>query len=94
MSPAGLIPPDGILTLSERATHRTTVENSGASRMDTLDRAFVIFRHVANGTTRPRDIYRRVDLVVTRWPSWGSALVAWTGSTMFNRDLRIHAKSL
>lgn len=52
--------------------------------MDTLDRAFVIFKHPA-GRARTRDIYRRVDLVVSCWASWGSAVVGWTGSTQFGR---------
>ncbi|GAA5969468.1 hypothetical protein JCM8115_003262, partial [Rhodotorula mucilaginosa] len=91
----GLIPPDGILGLSEAGTNRDSslVANKPASRIDALDRAMVIFRHPADVVSgRLRDKYRRVDLIVSRWGSWGSAVVGWTGSTQFERDLRRHAE--
>ncbi|KAG0656232.1 hypothetical protein C6P46_000388 [Rhodotorula mucilaginosa] len=91
----GLIPPDGILGLSEAGTNRDSslVANKPASRIDALDRAMVIFRHPADAVSgRLRDKYRRVDLIVSRWGSWGSAVVGWTGSTQFERDLRRHAE--
>jgi hypothetical protein len=74
----GLIPPDGILGLSEAGTNRDSslVANKPASRIDALDRAMVIFRHPADAVSgRLRDKYRRVDLIVSRWGSWGSAVV-------------------
>lgn len=88
----GLVPEDGILIFSNAASNRTTVENRAAESFDALDRAFVIFKHPANGTTRKRDYWRRVDLVVTRWPAWGPAIVGWSGSTQFERDLRLVAQ--
>ncbi|GAA5879209.1 hypothetical protein JCM3774_003521 [Rhodotorula dairenensis] len=101
----GLIPPDGVLDLSEAGTNRdrSLVANKTASRIDALDRAMVIFRHPAAAAAsaahgevsllgRTRDKYRRVDLIVSRWGSWGSAVVGWTGSTQFERDLRRHAE--
>lgn len=91
---AGLIPPDGILSISEPATLRTIKENKKASSFDSLDKALVVFRHPANGTTRKRDIYRRVDLIFARWPSFGAAVLGWSGSTQFERDLRKHAEKL
>lgn len=91
---AGLIPPDGILSFSEPATLRTITENKKASSFDSLDKALVVFRHPANGTTRKRDIYRRVDLIFARWPSFGAAVLGWSGSTQFERDLRKHAVKL
>ncbi|GAA5919160.1 hypothetical protein JCM5296_004095 [Sporobolomyces johnsonii] len=91
----GLIPPDGILTFSQPATKRTIRENLHASSsFDALDKALVIFKHPANRTTRPRDFYRRVDLIVARWPVFGAALLGWSGSTQFERDLRKHAEHL
>jgi hypothetical protein len=54
----------------------------------------VIFKHPANGTTRPRDFYRRVDLIVAAWENYGAAVVGWSGGTQFERDLRIHAEHL
>ena len=91
---AGLIPPDGILSFSEPATLRTITENKKASSFDSLDKALVVFRHPANGTTRKRDMYRRVDLIFARWPSFGAAVLGWSGSTQFERDLRKHAEKL
>lgn len=90
----GLIPPDGILSFSEPATLRSIKENKKASSFDSLDKALIVFRHPANATTRPRDMYRRVDLIISRWPSFGAAVMGWSGSTQFERDLRKHAEKL
>ncbi|GAA5920466.1 hypothetical protein JCM1841_003494 [Sporobolomyces salmonicolor] len=90
----GLVPPEGILSFSQPATKRTTRENKQASSFDALDKALVIFKHPANRTTRPRDVYRRVDLIVARWPAFGAALLGWSGSTQFERDLRKHAEHM
>ncbi|BGP09413.1 hypothetical protein NBRC10512v2_005019 [Rhodotorula toruloides] len=90
----GLIPPDGILSFSEPATLRSIKENKKATSFDSLDKALVVFRHPANGTTRKRDMYRRVDLIISRWPSFGAAVMGWSGSTQFERDLRKHAEKL
>ncbi|GAA6054740.1 hypothetical protein NBRC10513_007390 [Rhodotorula toruloides] len=94
MQQKNLIPEDGILTLTTCGTDRTITPNRSATLLDALDKALIIFRHPANGTTRVRDKYRRVDLVVTTWREWGSAVVGWTGSTQFERDLRRHAKRI
>ncbi|SGZ26175.1 BQ5605_C024g09852 [Microbotryum silenes-dioicae] len=75
----GFIPHDGVLSLHTPATERTITSNRPASSFDSLDKALIIFRHPANGTTRKRDHWRRVDLVVARWPQWGAAVVGWTG---------------
>ncbi|GAA5873959.1 hypothetical protein JCM16303_002643 [Sporobolomyces ruberrimus] len=90
----GLIPPDGVLTFSQPATLRTSRANKRASSFDSLDKALIIFKHPANGTTRTRDFYRRVDLIFTAWENYGAAVVGWTGGTQFERDLRIHAERL
>ncbi|GAA6017371.1 hypothetical protein JCM11491_006633, partial [Sporobolomyces phaffii] len=90
----GLIPPDGVLSFSQPATLRTTRANKRASSFDSLDKALVVFKHPANGTTRPRDVYRRVDLIFAGWRDFGAAILGWTGSTQFERDLRIHAEHL
>lgn len=90
----GFIPPDGILSFSEPATLRSIEENKKASSFDSLDKALIIFRHPANRTTRPRDHYRRVDLIFARWPNFGAAVLGWSGSTQFERDLRKHAEKL
>ncbi|BGP41573.1 hypothetical protein JCM10449v2_005564 [Rhodotorula kratochvilovae] len=88
----GLIPEDGVLMHTTCGTDRTTWANRPAPLLDTLDKALVIFRHPRNNLDRCRDVWRRVDLVVAAWPHWGSAVVGWTGSTQFERDLRTWAK--
>ncbi|BGP56672.1 hypothetical protein JCM8202v2_004302 [Rhodotorula sphaerocarpa] len=93
LSQKGFIPNGGVLSLTEAGTNRTVAANRPASRIDALDRALLIFKHppdVASERMEPK--YRRVDLVVSRPGSWGCAVVGWTGSTQFERDLRLHAQ--
>lgn len=85
---AGLIPEDGVLWSSTYASHNVAPERKSARSFDSLDKAFVIFCHPANGTSRLRDIFRRVDIIITAWSTFGSAVVGWSGSTQFERDLR------
>lgn len=85
-----LIPEGGILSQSHSASLRTGADHKSVSALDSLDRAFVVLRHPPNRKERSREVYRRVDIVVSRWDCWGSALVGWTGSTQFERDLRTH----
>ncbi|GAA5852363.1 hypothetical protein JCM8547_006755 [Rhodosporidiobolus lusitaniae] len=88
----GFIPDDScILGYSEAGSSRTTTANRPADRMDALDKALIIFRHLANATSRPRDKFRRVDIVVANWKVFGCAVVGWSGSTHFERDLRRYA---
>ncbi|GAA5940248.1 hypothetical protein JCM10213_008374 [Rhodosporidiobolus nylandii] len=89
----GFIPPDGLLGASEAGSQRIITANRPATQLDALDKALIIFRHPPNGTTRPEAMFRRVDLVVSNWENWGCALVGWTGSTQFERDLRRYCKT-
>ncbi|KAK4049870.1 hypothetical protein OIO90_005259 [Microbotryomycetes sp. JL221] len=84
----GFIPPDGRLHIQESASFREGPDHKVSSQLDSLDHAFIIFRHPANGTTRHRDYWRRVDLIVCKWDTFGAAVVGWTGGTQFERDLR------
>ncbi|EUC66290.1 finger of DNA polymerase lambda domain protein [Rhizoctonia solani AG-3 Rhs1AP] len=53
--------------------------------MDVLDKALVILK--------PKDsLHRRVDLIFAPYSVYWTAIVGWTGSKQFERDLRIHAK--
>ncbi|GAA5907455.1 type-X family DNA polymerase [Sporobolomyces salmoneus] len=70
------------------ASLRSTSSNKRSSRLDCLDRAFITFCLPSNGTTRLKPKYRRLDLIVVNWKTWGTALQSWTGSTQVNRDLR------
>lgn len=41
-----------------------------------------------------KELHRRVDLMFCRRDAWGAMAVGWTGSKMFERDLRRRAKEL
>lgn len=90
----GLIPSDGLLHVQNAGSNRTSTHNKPASSFDALDHAFIIFKHPANYTTRMKDSWRRVDLIGANWASFGAAVLGWTGSTQFERDLRRHAHSM
>lgn len=85
----GLIPPKGVLFFAER-NERTPARTFASNAFDPLDKANIIFIHPAQGR---RDIFRRVDLVVSPWNRFGSAILGWTGSTVFERDLRRFANT-
>ncbi|GAA6003631.1 hypothetical protein JCM10207_003518 [Rhodosporidiobolus poonsookiae] len=89
----GLLPSDGLFGYSFAGSDRTIAANRPAPLVDTLDKALIVFRHPANATSRTKDTFRRVDLIVTGWSNFGVALLGWTGSTQFERDLRTHAKA-
>lgn len=90
----GLIPPGGELSKFHTASNRTSKYNLPATHLDCLDKSLIIFKHAANNTTRERDYYRRVDLVFSSWNTYGSAILGWTGSTQWERDIRKHAEAL
>ncbi|KAI5475866.1 beta dna polymerase [Pseudohyphozyma bogoriensis] len=81
---------DGLLSLSTPASNRTTPHAKPTSSFDALDRCFCVFLHPPNKGGRERAVARRVDLIVTAWRTYGSAVTGWTGSTQFERDLRTH----
>ncbi|PWN42524.1 hypothetical protein IE81DRAFT_347449 [Ceraceosorus guamensis] len=45
-------------------------------------------------STGERPIHRRVDVMLTNPQVYGATIVGWTGSTMFERDIRRQAKDL
>ncbi|CEL63814.1 DNA-directed DNA/RNA polymerase mu OS=Homo sapiens GN=POLM PE=1 SV=1 [Rhizoctonia solani AG-1 IB] len=53
--------------------------------MDVLDKALVIIKPKGS-------LHRRVDIVFAPYTVYWTAVVGWTGSKQFGRDLRIHAK--
>ncbi|KAF8591991.1 Nucleotidyltransferase [Ramaria rubella] len=61
-------------------------------RWDMLDKSFVIFRLPGVDRSKERHIHRRVDLICAPMEAYWTAVVGWTGSTMFERDLRLWAK--
>lgn len=91
----GFIPSDGVLNSTTCATDRVTTPSfTGDTLLDSLDRAFVMFNHPPNGTNRMMEQMRRVDIIFCGWESFGSAVLGWTGSTQFERDLRRRAKEV
>ncbi|KAI1391308.1 Nucleotidyltransferase [Hypoxylon trugodes] len=90
------------LILSTKNTERgqTTVawkgQNSKAgSGFDTLDKALVVWqnpnRDKTKSTNNPHP-HRRVDIIISPWKTVGSAVIAWSGGTTFQRDLRKYCK--
>ncbi|KAF8435028.1 DNA polymerase mu [Boletus edulis BED1] len=57
---------------------------------DSLEKALTVF--VLPYDSARKQIYRRVDLIFATPDVFWTAVVGWTGSTMFERDLRLWAK--
>src|SRR5713226_996393 len=57
------------------------------AQWDSLEKALTVYRS-------PNDGHRRVDLVCALPETYWTAVVGWTGGTMFQRDLRLAAKSV
>jgi DNA polymerase mu len=66
-------------------THRDvrSVIKSSANNFDNLDKAFVIFKLPGKGR-----LHRRVDLISAPKERYAAAVLSWSGSMMFERDLR------
>ncbi|CAE6422650.1 unnamed protein product [Rhizoctonia solani] len=72
-------------TLQAMKVRTGTKRDRERACMDVLDKALVILK--------PRDsLHRRVDLIFAPYAVYWTAVVGWTGSKQFERDLRIHAK--
>jgi len=67
----------------ERQTHN----NARGNNFDGLDKAFVIFKLPTN-SSRGQRIHRRVDLIVAPHHRYSLAVLGWSGSMIFERDLR------
>lgn len=57
--------------------------SASANNFDNLDKAFVIFRLPGKGR-----IHRRVDLISSPKERYAAAVLSWSGSMMFERDLK------
>jgi hypothetical protein len=57
------------------------------AQWDSLEKALTVYR-------TPYDGYRRVDLICALPETYWTAVVGWTGGTMFQRDFRLAAKSV
>ena len=58
------------------------------AQWDSLEKALTVYRAPNNGR------HRRVDLICALPETYWTAVVGWTGGTMFQRDLRLAAKSV
>jgi DNA polymerase mu len=67
----------------ERQTHN----NARGNNFDGLDKAFVILR-LPPDPVEPRRLHRRVDLIVAPFERYALAVLGWSGSMIFERDLR------
>ncbi|KAJ1309177.1 hypothetical protein OPQ81_004847 [Rhizoctonia solani] len=70
-------------TSNHEGTHGHQTKSRAS--MDALDKALVIFKSKDS-------LHRRVDLIFAPYSVYWTAIVGWTGSKQFERDLRIHAK--
>ncbi|GFZ46743.1 hypothetical protein JCM24511_03963 [Saitozyma sp. JCM 24511] len=80
----------GIITHVLHVTQRAPNEPIHASpqNFDNLDKAFVIFR--LPGKSR---LHRRVDLISAPRERYAAAVLSWSGSMMFERDLKRYAEN-
>ncbi|KAJ7072686.1 DNA polymerase mu [Mycena amicta] len=59
---------------------------------DTLQKALTVFLLPSDSKSPSRRIHRRLDLIFTAPETYWTAITGWTGSKMFERDLRLWAK--
>nr|KIR46295.1 DNA polymerase mu subunit [Cryptococcus bacillisporus CA1280] len=80
----------GIVTHVLHVTHRDPNQpiRAAAQNFDNLDKAFVIFKLPGKGR-----LHRRVDLISAPRDRYASAVLSWTGSMMFERDLKRYAEN-
>ncbi|TFK23154.1 Nucleotidyltransferase [Coprinopsis marcescibilis] len=62
-----------------------------AEHWDSLEKALSVFRLPSSHDGKQR-LHRRVDLIFAAPASYWTAVIGWTGSKMFQRDLRLWAK--
>jgi DNA polymerase mu len=75
--------------LTPDVTHRSANAPVKASpnNFDNLDKAFVVFKLPGRGRK-----HRRVDLISAPKERYAAAVLSWSGSMMFERDLRRYAE--
>lgn len=79
-----------MLTLADMTTRDPhTPLHSNPANFDNLDKAFVVLR-----LPRPGAMHRRVDLICAPRERYAAATLSWSGSMMFERDLRRIADDL
>jgi len=79
-----------VMLLSSFTSHHSPFSSrssTSSQEIDTLDTALTVFKFHGEGR-----VHRRLDLIFAPWNVYWTAVVGWTGSTQFERDLRIWAK--
>ncbi|WVQ81739.1 hypothetical protein IAT38_003864 [Cryptococcus sp. DSM 104549] len=81
----------GIITHVLHVTHRDAITpiHAAPQNFDNLDKAFVIFKLPGPG----RRLHRRVDLISAPRDRYASAVLSWSGSMMFERDMKRYAEN-
>ncbi|WVQ67274.1 uncharacterized protein L199_005469 [Kwoniella botswanensis] len=81
----------GIITHVLHVTHRdpNTPIHASSTNFDNLDKAFVIFK-----LPGPGRLHRRVDLISAPFDRYASAILSWSGSMMFERDLKRYSENV
>lgn len=73
----------GRLMVDVTARDVTQPLHSSGANFDNLDKAFVILKLPKQGA-----LHRRVDLISAPVERYAAAVLSWSGSMMFERDLR------
>ncbi|KAF8070730.1 DNA polymerase mu [Lyophyllum atratum] len=79
--------------LVTHVTHLSGFHEHNALRTthwDSLEKALTVFKFPSDG--KQETLHRRLDLIFAAPEAHWSAVVGWTGSKMFERDLRLWAK--
>ncbi len=70
----------------------SSIQVQSHNNFDGLDKAFVLFKlppkFLSNGKLGPMRLTRRVDLISAPKARYATAVLGWSGSEMFERDLR------
>nr|XP_018262951.1 DNA polymerase mu subunit [Kwoniella dejecticola CBS 10117]OBR85109.1 DNA polymerase mu subunit [Kwoniella dejecticola CBS 10117] len=81
----------GIITHVLHVTHRVlgVPIHASPANFDNLDKAFVILK-----LPGPGRLHRRVDLISSPNDRYASAVLSWSGSMMFERDLKRYSENV
>jgi len=81
----------GIITHVLHVTQRAAEQpvHSSPNNFDNLDKAFVILKLPGSGR-----LHRRVDLISAPKERYAAAVLSWSGSMMFERDLKRYSEAI
>ncbi|KAF9464977.1 hypothetical protein BDZ94DRAFT_1215253 [Collybia nuda] len=81
----------GLVTHIMRLSGFHAYDSTRDSHWNSLEKALTVFRLPSDGKNPP--INRRLDLIFASSDAYWTAVVGWTGSKTFERDLRLWAKT-